>query len=151
MKTKLFGSAVALACLMGTPVSTVPYIMIDQPHNNTSVGRTFTVHGTALNADTVHVWGFPSGQPAVFFGAASPTQVDTTRQLPTGRFSLLVQNAPVGVYPMVAYAHDPATGTFPSQAVFTIDVRACVNYAMLFSYYGPDGLVQLPSTFCGYE
>ena len=147
-----FAPLVALLLLASSAHAT-PYIIIDRPYSHTPVGRTFTLHGTALNADAVHVWAFPAGPntPGVFFGAAYPVQVDTDRQLATGRFSLLVENAPVGTYPVVAYAHDPATGTFPSQAGVEVEVRACVMYAMSWLFYGPSGLETVVRPYCGYE
>lgn len=152
MKTSLFAAVVALLLLSSSP-SAVPYIIIDQPYANSPVGRTFTLHGTALNADVVHVWAFPAGPntPGYWLGAAVPNEIDLGRQLSTGRFSIFVENAPIGTYPVVAYAHDPVTGTFPSQHGRMVEVRTCVTYTMQWFLFGPNGQETIVRPFCGGE
>lgn len=144
---KLICATCVLLSALVLSTSTVPLIIIDQPYNNTPVGRTFTMHGTAINADAVHVWAFPATGP-VFVGAAYPSQVDTSRQLATGRWSVLAQDLPVGTYPVVAYAHDPVAGNFPSQHGITLEVRTCVPYTMTWLLYGPTGLTDFMRPYC---
>lgn len=151
---KLTSAVTVLVSLLvlAVPAAAVPYIIIDRPSGSLGpVGRTFTLYGQAMGADVVHVWAFPTGQPAVFFGAASPTLIDHARQLPSGGFALFVTDAPIGTYPVVAYAHDAATGTFPSQAGITLEVRTCVAYTMQWLLYGPNGLETVPRPVCGAE
>lgn len=151
---KLTSAVAVLVSLLvlAVPAAAVPYIIIDRPLNNTVVATAFTLYGAAPNADVVHVWAFPSGQPAVFLGAVAPNGVDHLRQQPSGTFSVYVAHAPLGTYPVVAYAHDPVSGTFPSQAARTLQVVACVPYLVHYLFFGPSGVLEeVPMSACGIE
>ncbi len=112
-----------------------------------TVPADFCITGTALNSDVVHVWGFPSSG-AVFLGAGYTSQADTQMKQPAGSFSILVTQAPIGTYPVVVYAHDPSTGTFPTQVGQTITVRACNNNVEYRWYAGPIAVVNMQFTVC---
>jgi hypothetical protein len=113
-----------------------------------TVGRDFPMQGAALNSDVVHVWGFPASG-AVFLGAAYTVQADAQRRLDVGGFSLMVRNAPVGTYPVVVYARDPSTGTFPTSIALPMTIRACVNYIISWPFFGPSGwLGTVPLPYC---
>ena len=131
----------------------LPLLALDEPCGlepicfGTFVGRSFGITGVALHSDTVHVWAWPASGP-VFLGAAFPTQPDSIRLLPSGRFSLTVQNAPVGSYPVVIYAHDPVVGNFPTQLMIHLQVRECTIYTVSWPFVGPTGPVTVPLPFC---
>lgn len=151
---KLLAALVAVLCL-AVPVSTVPYLALDYPVNTPTstalVGRTFSLWGTALNADFVHVWGFPPSG-AIFMGGAMANAAHLAKQLDTGAFSLIVHDAPLGTYPVVVYAHDPTTGTFPTELVLTLTVQACTTppgFAINWPFKGPLGPVTVPLAYCG--
>lgn len=144
-------AAVLAVVLLVMPVSAVPYLAIDNPRTGSIVGQNFAIQGAAVGSDVVHVWAFPggSGAPGVFLGSAWTAQADAQRQLVTGGFSLMVYGAPVGTYPVVAYAHDPVTGGFPSQEVVTLQVRACLAFNVGWPFTGPAGPVTVWMPFCG--
>lgn len=150
MKTSLSAVAVALALLV-SPAAAIPYLAIDQPRTNSVVGRDFPIQGAAMGSDVVHVWAFPGGPntPGVFLGDAYTAQSDTQRQLASGGFSLMVRGAPIGIYPVVVYAHDPVTGTFPTQTGVMLDVRVCAQFNVGWPFYGPIGPVTVWLPFCG--
>jgi hypothetical protein len=89
-------------------------------------GQTFVLSGAVIDFDFVHVWGFPDSGP-VFLGGVLADKLDRALQRPTGGFELLVKDAPVGTYPIVVYAHDPRTNTFPLQWGQTFTVHPCAT------------------------
>jgi hypothetical protein len=109
-----------------------------------TVPQTVTLSGAALGSDTVHIWAFPHW-PAVdglWVGAGVPlTTPDLVRQLDTGGWLVLARDLPVGTYPIRISAHDPVTNTFTVEAWRTISVRACVQAAVCWTFYGPSGPV----------
>lgn len=92
----------------------------------THQGRTFVLTGAVFDYDFVHVWAFLESGP-VFLGGATADKLDRTLQRSTGGWELLVKDAPLGTYPVVVYAHDPVTDTFPLQWVQTFTVSACAK------------------------
>lgn len=147
MKT-CFVAVVVAVVLLASRASAVPYVAIDNPRTGSVVGRDFAIQGAALNADFVHVWAFPASG-AVFLGGVLTNQADMQRQLATGGYSLLAHNAPVGTYPVVVYAHDPATGLFPAQEGVTLEVRACLAFNVGWPFMGPAGLTTVWLPYCG--
>ena len=122
---KHFSLVVVLLCgLAGSAFAQgfIPGIRVDpiQAHQ----GQTFVLTGAVLMFDFVHVWGFPESGP-VFLGAATTDKLDRALQRQTGGFELLIKDAPLGTYPIVVYAHDEGTNTFPVQWVQTFTVHLC--------------------------
>jgi hypothetical protein len=152
---RFLSALVCAASLALSSASAVPYLVVDEPCTigeavpcgAFTAGRDFSIRGSALNSDVVHVWGFPS-TGAVFLGAAYTGQADVVRKLDTGAFSLMVRNAPVGIYPIVIYAHDPSTGTFPTQIVIQATVRACQMFFPEWPMMSPGGMVYVTLPFC---
>lgn len=154
MKSSCAAAVFAIGLLLVSPVSAVPYLSLDYPVNTpnmtATVGRTFSLWGTALNADFVHVWGFPVTGP-VFLGGVLTNVAHLQKQIDTGGFSLVVRDAPLGTYPVVIYAHDPLTGVFPTELGLLLTVQPCVNPAGVVNwpFKGPSGMVTIPLTYCG--
>lgn len=103
------------------------------------VPEVFTLSGVAPGADVVHVWAWPASGP-VFLGYSSTNQPDPLRQFPLTGFSLLVQHAPIGTYPIVVYAHDPIANAFTVQQTVWVTVRPCTWTANDFQFVGVNGV-----------
>jgi len=103
-----------------------------------TVPQRFILSGNAVGVDTIHVWAWPATGP-VFLGATQPTLPDRITNSSTGAFSLAVTSAPIGTYPVVAYARDPETGGFDTQIVVWLSVRACEWVIECYPFAGPAG------------
>lgn len=120
-------------------------IALDAPAT-TTVTQGFTLRGvTTGGADVVHVWAFPAGRSPVFLGWALTNQPDAARRLTTGAFQLRIDDAPIGTYPIVVYAHDPATGGFAETGrVFTVAPYSFITHCSVF--YGIRGVAHVVCT-----
>lgn len=142
MKRFLFLAAAMLVAVLtigDRSVSSTAYLTVDFP-SSTTVKQTFSLIGGTLGSDAVHVWAFPTSGP-VFLGASFTSAPDPVRQLSSGGWQIFVQGAPVGTYPIVVYAHDPDTGTFPTAIVTTYTVQSCTSVARDWPFMGPNGVV----------
>ncbi len=137
----MFRSFVFVAALLiASPVFAQITVEIDSP-TASPIARSFAVQGVALGADVVHVWAFPASG-GVFLGAAAANLPDPDRVLSSGRFELTAANAPLGTYPVVVYAHDPVTNTFPASKAVTVTVR---RSPFVSSGFGNDGATIAPN------
>ncbi len=153
MKT-LCAAVVAVAVLLSLPVRSSaqdplnhPLLAIDEPSGGGAVGQSFGIRGTALNSDYVHVWGFPASGP-VWLGSAYPSAPDPVRKIGGGVFTLMVTGAPVGNYPVVVYAHEPATNTFPTYVALPVAVHACTMVTASWPFMGAYGWTTVPLPYC---
>ena len=143
----------ALALLsMAAPSTQDPYqnplVVVDYPTEGASIGRTFIVKGTALNSDYVHIWAVtPTG--GVFLGGALTDKLDPKRQLGGGSFELSVTNAPTGNYPIVVYAHESSSNTFPVWLNVNVSVHACNTYNVTWPFYSVVGWTNISYQVCG--
>ncbi len=125
-----------------------PLLRVNYIH--TSVPTRFTISGTTMYSDVVHAWAFPPNANPVFLGAGYTSQPDIHLQRPDGAFTIIIddEKMPLGTYPMVVYAHDPATNTFPTQAGQTITVRICDWVTEPVWFTGPLGPVTQSFQVC---
>ena len=124
-----------------------PLVCVDEPAEGGKVGQTFGIRGSALNSPFVHVWGFPTSGP-VWLGEAYANQPDPMRKIGGGVFAVHVMSAPVGTYPIVVYAYESATATFPASQVVNIQVKACQTFTAAWPYFGVTGATTVPLPFC---
>jgi len=144
--TKIFG-APATAMVTVTAPQPNPAMSLDGPANDSTVGRTVTVAGWALDraapsgtgVDAVVVWAYPKdGTPAQFIGTATyglarpDIGVVFGSQFTNAGFSL---SAPInpGMYTFVAFARSTVAGSFNmALAAQNVTVQATNTNAVLF-------------------
>jgi hypothetical protein len=116
-----------------------PWLVIDTPHDGSSVSTQFTIAGWALDAaaatgtgvDAVHVWAYPAAGGAPVFvgaGALGDARPDVGAlfgaQFAHAGYHLEVSTLPPGTFTLVVYGHSTVTGSFSVEQHVRVTVPA---------------------------
>ena len=145
--TNSFSVAATVTVTVTVPVSR-PVISLDGPQKNSTVGRTVTIAGWAIDqavssgtgVDAVHVWAYPSdGSPGQFLGAASygvarpDIGAAVGSQFANSGFRLSAVVQLPGTYRIVAFAHSTLANAFNTAvAADNVTVQSSNTNALLF-------------------
>jgi hypothetical protein len=137
-RSRITGTFNAVQTVRITIGASQPLMALDMPGTGSSVGRTFTVAGWAIDpatstgsgVDAIHVWAYPnpgSGTAPRFVGVGTLgyARPDVAAIFgPSGAasgFALAGTLAP-GVYDLVVFAHSSVTGTFNNALVVRVTI-----------------------------
>ena len=164
--THAFGAPTSALVTVVAPQSN-PAMSLDGPSSNSTVGRTVTAAGWAIDLaatigtgiDAVHVWAYPGdGSSGQFLGAASyglarpDIGAAVGSQFANSGFRLSAVVQPPGTYRIVAFAHSRLANAFNAAvAADNVTVQSSNTNAVLFvDTPGPNTTGARPFTISGW-